>query len=80
MNIGTERLIGHLGIRNARLLMTTTLSTSGDQLSLYAANGRTFVVQIFADGGGFEVYTPVTPSLSIDTTLAKLDEYIAATI
>lgn len=75
-----QRLIAHLGLRNARLLMTTTLTNGSSQLSLYVANGRTFVVQIFEDGQGFEVYTPVTASLSIDTTLAKLDEYIAGTI
>jgi hypothetical protein len=79
VNIGTNRLIEHLGIRNALVGETITLR-SGDQITLYQANGRRFVVHVYADGGGFEVYVPVSPSLSIDTTLAKLDEYIAGTI
>ena len=79
MNIGAKRLIEHLGIRNARPIATVSF-TSGDQFTMYQANGRVFVVQMFTNDNGFEVYVPVSASLSIDTTLAKLDEYIDGTI
>jgi hypothetical protein len=72
-----SRIINHLGMKhNAKLLAVADLGDGG--IALYQANGRIFIIQ---HGDGFvEVMVPVSPSLSIDTTLAKLDEYIAGTI
>lgn len=75
-----QRVMEHLGIRNAKLLHLELTDNLGGQLRTYQANGRVFILQIFPEGQGIEIYTPVSASLSLDTTLAALDEYIANTI
>lgn len=74
------RVMEHLGIRNAKLLCLVDKDNFGGQLRMYQANGRVFILQVFEGGNGVEIFAPVSASLSLDTTLAKLDEYIFGTI
>ena len=73
-----ERVMGHLDgmVHNAQLLMVTP----DGQMRMYRANGRVFIVQVFPDNCGVEVFIPASASISLDTTLNKLDEYIQGTI
>jgi hypothetical protein len=76
-----NRIRDHIGIRNGRLLQVFYAPQDGSEstIYMYQANGGIFTVLV-SDDGSVEVMAPVSRSLSIDTTLAKLDEYIAGTI
>jgi hypothetical protein len=74
------RLMNHLGmVHNAQLLYARA-DDIGGEIRMYQANGAIFVVQVYPDGNGVEVFIPATRSLSVDTMLAELDKYIKGTI
>jgi hypothetical protein len=45
---------------------------NGSELKLYAVNGSVVIVQVFADGDGYEVFAPITKSNSITATIDAL--------
>lgn len=79
-NSANQRVMEHLGIRNAKLLCLVQNDNFGGQLRMYQANGQVFIVQVFEGGNGVEIFIPASRSISLDTTLAKLDEYIDGAI
>jgi hypothetical protein len=42
---------------------------NGSELQFYALAGRTLIVQMFADGNGWEIYVPPTRDNSVAATL-----------
>ena len=56
---------------NARRIAMTTGPDKGP-LDWYSINGQVIIVHLFAKGG-WEVYAPLSPSLSIQDTLDALD-------
>lgn len=42
---------------------------NGSELKFYAVNGTVIIVQVFADGDGYEVFSPLHNSNSISLTM-----------
>ena len=69
-----EKLHQFLDAINARLLVRETFGAGS--ISMYSANGRTFMVQHFAGRDGWDIYVPASDRNNIEATTTAAASYI----